>query len=172
MEGVLLETENMLAHGRMDLPLSLCFATMRGDDLLLNQLLRRGLDPNESDNSGRTPLVSMTVQRFRFMLTQLPLDKNHPKYCHLFRNFSILQHRKEARIACFFYWTLGQILTGEVSSFFLIFDGNLIGKFSLRLVFISVLHCDNLDFHGSYFIKYIDAYVFNTSSYSQYFDIL
>ncbi|KAK9141627.1 hypothetical protein Syun_011027 [Stephania yunnanensis] len=56
MEGVLLETENMLARGRMDLPLSLCFAALRGDDLLLNQLLRRGLDPNESDNSGRTPL--------------------------------------------------------------------------------------------------------------------
>ncbi|CAL5360690.1 unnamed protein product [Camellia sinensis] len=56
MEGVLLETENMLAHGRMDLPLSLCFATLRGDDLLLDQLLRRGLDPNESDNNGRSAL--------------------------------------------------------------------------------------------------------------------
>lgn len=57
MEGVLLETENMLARGRLDLPLSLCFATLRGDDLLLHQLLRRGLDPNESDNNGRTALV-------------------------------------------------------------------------------------------------------------------
>ncbi|KAM5547832.1 hypothetical protein ABKV19_002011 [Rosa sericea] len=56
MEGVLLETENMLARGRMDLPLSLCFAAIRGDDLLLHQLLRRGLDPNESDNNGRTAL--------------------------------------------------------------------------------------------------------------------
>ncbi|KAK4774259.1 hypothetical protein SAY86_009194 [Trapa natans] len=56
MEGVLLETESMLARGRMDLPLSLCFAALRGDDLLLNQLLRRGLDPNESDNNGRTAL--------------------------------------------------------------------------------------------------------------------
>ncbi|XP_071689648.1 potassium channel AKT1-like [Rutidosis leptorrhynchoides] len=56
MEGVLLETENMLAHGRMDLPLSLCFATLRGDDLLLQKLLKKGLDPNESDNNGRTPL--------------------------------------------------------------------------------------------------------------------
>ncbi|GFS37452.1 K+ transporter 1 [Actinidia rufa] len=56
MEGVLLETENMLARGRMDLPLSLCFATLRGDDLLLHQLLKRGLDPNESDNNGRTAL--------------------------------------------------------------------------------------------------------------------
>lgn len=56
MEGVLLETENMLARGRMDLPLSLCFATLRGDDLLLHKLLKRGLDPNESDNNGRTAL--------------------------------------------------------------------------------------------------------------------
>ncbi|KAM7512747.1 hypothetical protein LguiB_011622 [Lonicera macranthoides] len=56
MEGVLLETENMLTCGRLDLPLSLCFATLRGDDLLLHQLLRRGLDPNESDNNGRTAL--------------------------------------------------------------------------------------------------------------------
>ncbi|XP_024967317.1 potassium channel AKT1-like isoform X1 [Cynara cardunculus var. scolymus] len=56
MEGVLVETENMLARGRMDLPLSLCFAALRGDDLLLHKLLKRGLDPNESDNNGRTAL--------------------------------------------------------------------------------------------------------------------
>ena len=57
MQGVLVETENMLARGRMDLPLSLCFATLRGDDLLLHKLLKKGLDPNESDNNGRTALV-------------------------------------------------------------------------------------------------------------------
>lgn len=56
MQGVLLETENMLTRGRMDLPLNLCFATLRGDDLLLHQLLKRGLDPNESDNNARTAL--------------------------------------------------------------------------------------------------------------------
>ncbi|XP_022730456.1 potassium channel AKT1-like isoform X2 [Durio zibethinus] len=56
MEIVLTEIENMLARGRMDLPLNLCFATLRGDDLLLHQLLKRGLDPNESDNNGRTAL--------------------------------------------------------------------------------------------------------------------
>jgi hypothetical protein len=59
MEGVLVETENMLARGRMDLPVSLCFAAARGDDLLLQQLLKRGLDPNESDNNGRTALVNV-----------------------------------------------------------------------------------------------------------------
>lgn len=57
MEVVLMETEKMLAGGRMDLPLSLCFATLRGDDLLLQKLLKRGLDANESDNNGRTALV-------------------------------------------------------------------------------------------------------------------
>ncbi|KAK7330161.1 hypothetical protein VNO77_24347 [Canavalia gladiata] len=56
MEGVLVETENMIARGRVDLPVSLCFAAVRGDDLLLHQLLKRGLDPNESDNNGRTAL--------------------------------------------------------------------------------------------------------------------
>lgn len=61
MEGIFIETENMLAHGRMDLPLSLCFAAHRADDLLLHQLLKRGLDPNESDNNGRTPLVCETI---------------------------------------------------------------------------------------------------------------
>ncbi|KAG2700062.1 hypothetical protein I3760_07G216200 [Carya illinoinensis] len=56
MEGVLIDTEHMLAQGRMGLPLSLCFAAARGDDLLLHQLLRRGSDPNETDNGGRTAL--------------------------------------------------------------------------------------------------------------------
>lgn len=61
MEGILLEIENMLAHGRTDLPLNLCFAAVRADDLLLHQLLKRGHDPNESDNNGRTPLVCETL---------------------------------------------------------------------------------------------------------------
>ncbi|XWS73082.1 hypothetical protein CRYUN_Cryun02cG0095200 [Craigia yunnanensis] len=56
MEAILHETKHMLARGRMDLPLSLCFAAVRGDDLLLQQLLRRGSDPNEQDNNGRTAL--------------------------------------------------------------------------------------------------------------------
>ncbi|XP_043725377.1 potassium channel AKT1-like [Telopea speciosissima] len=56
MQGILTETENMLARGRVDLPLSLCFAASRGDDLLLHQLLRRSLDPNESSYTGRSAL--------------------------------------------------------------------------------------------------------------------
>lgn len=57
MERILRETENTLARGRMDLPLSLRFAVIRGDDLLLHKLLKRGLDPNESDSKGHTALV-------------------------------------------------------------------------------------------------------------------
>nr|KYP51148.1 Potassium channel AKT1 [Cajanus cajan] len=55
MEGVLVEIENMIARGRMDLPVSVCFAAARGEDLLL-QLLKKGMDPNESDNNRRTAL--------------------------------------------------------------------------------------------------------------------
>ncbi|KAJ4826597.1 RAC-alpha serine/threonine-protein kinase [Turnera subulata] len=56
MEAILTDIEQMLAHGRVDLPLTLCFAAMRGDDLLLHQLLKRGSVPNECDSSGRTAL--------------------------------------------------------------------------------------------------------------------
>ncbi|XP_019463537.1 PREDICTED: potassium channel AKT1-like isoform X3 [Lupinus angustifolius] len=56
MDDVLMETENMIAGGRMDLPVSLCFAAVRGDDFLLCQLLKRGLNPNEPDYNGRTAL--------------------------------------------------------------------------------------------------------------------
>ncbi|XP_074329531.1 potassium channel AKT1-like isoform X2 [Apium graveolens] len=56
MKEILVDIERMLAQGRSDMPVSLCFAAMRGDDLLLHKLLKRGMDPNESDSSGRTPL--------------------------------------------------------------------------------------------------------------------
>ncbi|KNA16884.1 hypothetical protein SOVF_084940, partial [Spinacia oleracea] len=48
--------ENMIGHGTIDLPLSLCFAAIRGDGHLMHRLLKRGLDPNESENGGRTAL--------------------------------------------------------------------------------------------------------------------
>lgn len=47
----------MLARGQMDFPITLCFAASKGDSFLLHQLLKRGLDPNESDHYGRTALV-------------------------------------------------------------------------------------------------------------------
>ncbi|XP_054797162.1 potassium channel AKT1-like isoform X2 [Prosopis cineraria] len=56
MDGVLAETEAMLARGKMDLPVSPCFAANRDDDLLLHQLLKGGSDPNEADKNGRTSL--------------------------------------------------------------------------------------------------------------------
>ncbi|KAL0447495.1 UNVERIFIED_CONTAM: Potassium channel AKT1 [Sesamum latifolium] len=56
MQEILTDTEHMLAHGRMDVPLSLCFAVAREDDLLLHHLLRRGLEPNELDRNGRNAL--------------------------------------------------------------------------------------------------------------------
>lgn len=68
MDGVLIQTEHMLAQGRMDLPLSLGFATSREDDLLLRELLKRGLDPNEADNSGRTALVCTNLPNLAFFM--------------------------------------------------------------------------------------------------------
>ncbi|KAM3218353.1 potassium channel AKT1 [Capsicum annuum] len=56
MTSILADIEHMLAQGRMDIPLSLCFAANRGDDVLLRQLLKKGMDPNESDTDGRTVL--------------------------------------------------------------------------------------------------------------------
>ncbi|KAH9608817.1 hypothetical protein KSS87_013255 [Heliosperma pusillum] len=52
----LVEIENMIGRGMVDLPLSLCFAAIRGDNHLMLRLLKRGLDPNESEDSGRTAL--------------------------------------------------------------------------------------------------------------------
>lgn len=58
MKEILAETEAMLARGKMDLPISLLFAASRGDDMLLQQLLKKGSDPNEPDKNGKTALVS------------------------------------------------------------------------------------------------------------------
>ncbi|KAL1552490.1 potassium channel AKT1-like [Salvia divinorum] len=56
MKEILTYTEQMLANGRFDMPLSLCFAADRGDALLLNQMLRQGMDPDELDSNGRRAL--------------------------------------------------------------------------------------------------------------------
>ncbi|KAI3973266.1 hypothetical protein MKW92_022608 [Papaver armeniacum] len=79
MQGILAETENRLAHGKLDLPLSLCFATLRGDEYLLHQLLRKGDDPNESDNSGRTALhiaAAKGKEKCVFLLLNYGADPN------------------------------------------------------------------------------------------------
>lgn len=54
--GVTKEIEYTLARGQLELPITLCFAASKGDDFLLRQLLKRGLDPNELDSYGRTAL--------------------------------------------------------------------------------------------------------------------
>ncbi|PWZ38567.1 Potassium channel AKT1 [Zea mays] len=56
MVGVLKEFGNMLAYGRLDLSITLYFTINKGDDFMLHQLLKCGLDPNESDNDGHTTL--------------------------------------------------------------------------------------------------------------------
>ncbi|GAB4837568.1 hypothetical protein Ancab_002418 [Ancistrocladus abbreviatus] len=61
MQSILRDVESMLAHGRMDLPLSVCFAASRGDKQMLLQLLRKGSDPNELDSDGRTALHIATA---------------------------------------------------------------------------------------------------------------
>lgn len=57
MDAILVDIERMLGQGESDVPLNLCFATVRGDDALLLKLLNQGMDPNELDSTGRTPLV-------------------------------------------------------------------------------------------------------------------
>jgi len=57
MDAILAETEAMLARGKMDMPITTCFAASRNDDLLLHRLLKKGSDPNELDKNGKTTLV-------------------------------------------------------------------------------------------------------------------
>ncbi|XP_047325307.1 potassium channel AKT1-like [Impatiens glandulifera] len=71
MQEILFDTEHMVAHGRMDLPLTLCFAAARGDDKLLLQLLKRNIDPNELDNNGRTALHVAAAEGSRDCLVLL-----------------------------------------------------------------------------------------------------
>ena len=57
METALEETEKKLTRGRVEIPVSLCFAIVEGYELLLRHLLKEGLDPNEPNINGMTPLV-------------------------------------------------------------------------------------------------------------------
>nr|KYP36570.1 Potassium channel AKT1 [Cajanus cajan] len=56
MDVILAETEAMIAQGRMDMPITTCFATGRNDDLLLRRLLEKGSDPNEENKDRQTAL--------------------------------------------------------------------------------------------------------------------
>ncbi|KAF9606385.1 hypothetical protein IFM89_025074 [Coptis chinensis] len=56
LEEFLMETENMLARDRVDLPVSLCFAASKGDERLLHKLLNQDWYPNEVDDNGQTAL--------------------------------------------------------------------------------------------------------------------
>eukprot|EP01018_Ginkgo_biloba_P026192 Gb_31891 [translate_table: standard] len=58
------ETERLLSRGRVDVPISLCFVSSRGDMQLMEQLLSRGMNPNETDYSSRTPLHIATARGF------------------------------------------------------------------------------------------------------------
>lgn len=50
------EIESMMTEVGMGMTLSLCFVASRGNSELLDQLLKRGRDPNTMDYCGRTPL--------------------------------------------------------------------------------------------------------------------
>jgi len=57
MGVILAETMAMIAQGKMDMPITPCFAARRNDDILLESLLKKGLDANEGDKKGKTALV-------------------------------------------------------------------------------------------------------------------
>ncbi|GJU01213.1 hypothetical protein Tco_1111551 [Tanacetum coccineum] len=62
MEGVLTDTENMLACGSLDLQLSLWFTTLRGDDCIRNQLHAFTFDPLISTCLARSMIVKKEEQ--------------------------------------------------------------------------------------------------------------
>lgn len=67
LEEVLRQTEYLIARGKTDLPLTLCFAANRGDAMLMQKLLKRGYDPNEPDRNGRPPLVRKQTHSQSFL---------------------------------------------------------------------------------------------------------
>ncbi|RZR93724.1 hypothetical protein BHM03_00022291 [Ensete ventricosum] len=100
MEGVLREIENMLTHGRLDLPLTLSFAVIRGDDLLLHQLLRRGLDPNESDSNGHSALVWNLYSEGSVPLWEAMVGKHEDVVRLLIKNGAALSSGDMGSFAC------------------------------------------------------------------------
>jgi len=68
--GVAEEIEYMMARGQLELPVTLCYAATKGDDFLLHQLLKRGVDPNESDNCWHTALVNPEIKDCIFTVSK------------------------------------------------------------------------------------------------------
>jgi hypothetical protein len=100
MAGVLKEIENMLARGRLDLPVTLCFAVNKGDDFMLHQLLKRGLDPNESDNNGHTALVCTSMDSCVCVCVCVNIFLlNLTVFISLFSAYSCFQRRRTMRQA-------------------------------------------------------------------------
>ncbi|XP_021738013.1 potassium channel AKT1-like [Chenopodium quinoa] len=56
MQSVVNDVEKMVAQGQTDLPLDLCFAAGRGEEPLLQRLLKQGSNPNERGLKDRTAL--------------------------------------------------------------------------------------------------------------------
>ncbi|KNA19902.1 hypothetical protein SOVF_056780 isoform B [Spinacia oleracea] len=56
MQSTVSDIEKMISQGQTGLPLGLCFAAARGDELLLQFLLRQGSNPNETSTKDRTAL--------------------------------------------------------------------------------------------------------------------
>ena len=63
----------MLARGQLELPVTLCYAASKGDDFLMRQLLKRGVDPNESDNYWHTALVKKIAFLCLYILPKLQI---------------------------------------------------------------------------------------------------
>ncbi|KAL2897808.1 Potassium channel AKT1 [Bienertia sinuspersici] len=89
MQSVLRDVEKMLAQGQMDLPLSLCFAAERGDETLLQNLLRRGCHPDERDIGGRTPLHVAAANGSESIATVLLAFGADPNIKVLISNFML-----------------------------------------------------------------------------------
>eukprot|EP01018_Ginkgo_biloba_P019913 Gb_34207 [translate_table: standard] len=51
-----LEMECMHSHGNLEMPHSLCFAASQGNSHLMEEFLRKGMDPDLGDSNGRTAL--------------------------------------------------------------------------------------------------------------------
>ncbi|KAK7352736.1 hypothetical protein VNO80_18164 [Phaseolus coccineus] len=80
---ILAETAAKIAQGKMDMPITLCFAAIRNDYILLESLLKKGLDPNEGDKKGKTALhiaASKGSEQCVSLLLEYGADPNSKDY--------------------------------------------------------------------------------------------